>query len=337
MAMVCTMILHIIEVVFLRVYLSCRGLHEPVPAGFNKEQKALARERLKLLVPFVPVREPMSLGRRIWFHIRGLIGVFLDIPAMQRRRLAGNDQDFSPEVTQQLHRFPEYYRRNFHYQTDGYFTLESAQRYDMQYELIFLGIGQRIRLVAATHLCRFLPQGRAYKMLEVGSGTGNLGAIMAGLYPESDILLTDPSLPYLRHAKVKYPHVAIREFPTFLENLDFARDESLDALFSGFLFHELPLSIVPKAMSEAYRVLKPGAFMLIVDSSQDCDGEENHFGLDQFEQTYHEPYYREFRGSSVQEAMVEAGFEVVYHQMLCFTKVVIGKKLACASSTGIGP
>jgi len=320
------MLLHVFEVIVLRVYLTCRGLPEPVPAAFNKEQKTLVRQRLKLLVPFVSVSEPLPLWRRVWLHMGGFIRVFLDLPLMQRRRLAQNDQDFSREVQAELGGFPDYYCKNFHYQTDGYFTMESARRYDMQYELIFLGVGQKIRRTAATHLHRFLPAGQAYRMVEVGAGPGNLGAVMQGLYPEADIVLTDPSVPYLRYAQEKYPHMAIRETPTFLENLDFLEAARVDVVFSGFLFHELPLSVVPKGMAEAFRVLKPGGYMFILDSSQDCDGEENHFGLDQFEQTYHEPYYSEFRTSSVEEGLEEAGFKVIYHQMLFFSKVVIAQK-----------
>ena len=141
MGLVCTMFVHVIEVVIVRVYLWCRGLPEPTPPTFTSDEQKLIRQRLRALVPFVPVSDPTPFLSRVRLHLLGFTRVAMDIANMQRRRIAQNDTDFSPEVVAELHRFPEYYRKNFHYQTDGYFTLASARRYDMQYEFIFLGVG----------------------------------------------------------------------------------------------------------------------------------------------------------------------------------------------------
>ena len=326
MGLVCTMFVHVIEVVIVRVYLWCRGLPEPTPPAFTSDEQKLIRQRLRALVPFVPVSDPTPFLSRVRLHLLGLMRVAMDIATMQRRRIAQNDTDFSAEVVAELHRFPEYYRKNFHYQTDGYFTLASARRYDMQYELIFLGVGQRIRRVAATQLRRFMPPDQPYAMMEVGAGPGNLGAIMQGLFPGTEVLLTDPSVPYLRYALEKYPHMKIRAEPTFIEDLGFVESGSLDVLMSGFLFHELPEPIMQKGMAESARVLKSGGFVFILDSSQDHDGQENHFALNQFEGTYHEPYYDTFRACSLEALLEEAGLQVVHHEMLFFSKVVIAKK-----------
>ncbi|MEC9464747.1 MAG: class I SAM-dependent methyltransferase [Myxococcota bacterium] len=326
MGLLCSMVVHVLEAASLRAYLWVLGLPEPIPPSLTSEQRRLIRTRLRSLVPYVPVKDPTSWPRRVLSHIRGLYRVWRDIPAMQRRRLAKNDTDFSPEVAAELHRFPDYYCKNFHYQTNGYFTLESARLYDMQYELIFLGVGQRIRLVAATQLRRFLPAGKPYAMMEVGAGSGNLGTIMQSLYPGTEVLLTDRSVPYLHRALEKYPHMNIRAEPTFVKRLDFVPDCHLDVVMSGFLFHEIPHQVIPKAMAEMGRVLRPGGFAFILDSSQDHDGEENHFALDQFEGTFHEPYYPEFRASSLESLLADAGMVVVYQQLHFFSKVVIAQK-----------
>ena len=40
-------------------------------------------------------------------------------------------------------RLPDYYLQNFHYQSDGYLIVESAQLYDYQVEVLFTGGGKR--------------------------------------------------------------------------------------------------------------------------------------------------------------------------------------------------
>ena len=51
---------------------------------------------------------------------------------------------------------PEYFKRNYHYQTDGYFSFDSAMRYDHQIELLFLGTGHIMRKVAYAELANIL-------------------------------------------------------------------------------------------------------------------------------------------------------------------------------------
>ena len=44
-----------------------------------------------------------------------------------------------------LSAFPDYYLRNFHYQTGGYLSERSAKLYDQQVEVLFIGSADAMR------------------------------------------------------------------------------------------------------------------------------------------------------------------------------------------------
>lgn len=318
--------LHQAEFLALRVVTWLAGAALPAPPPLTAAQRSLAFDRIRALVPLVPTPQPLSWWVRAQRHLRALAAVTLDAPAMARRRLAAEDRDFPPQIEAALGDFPVYYRRNFHHQTDGYLSVQSGRRYDLQFELVFSGIGHRVRRTAASHLTRFLHPGRAYRMLECGSGTGDLGAIVRGLYPESDLLCTDPSLPYLEVLREKYPSLQTRREPTFMEDLSFAEDRSLDLVFAGFVFHELPPEVAARALDEAFRVLEPGGMLLLLDSSQATDGEENAFALDRFAEEFYEPWFADYRPRSLQADVAEHGFELLHAELVYFSKVVVARR-----------
>ncbi|MEQ9666932.1 MAG: ubiquinone biosynthesis protein UbiE [Coleofasciculus sp. G2-EDA-02] len=55
---------------------------------------------------------------------------WLDMPNRWERTYQNRFQEFSPEI--EIENYPNYYRRNFHYQTDGYLSDTSANLYDLQ-------------------------------------------------------------------------------------------------------------------------------------------------------------------------------------------------------------
>jgi len=251
--------------------------------------------------------------------------VFSDIQKMLYRKEAKNDNDIPDSLLKRYQHCPAYYLKNYHHQTDGYLSEASARRYDFQYEIVFLGLGETARTVACSQLLRFLNNKKHYSMLELGSGTGNFGAIMQDYYPQSDILITDPSIDYLNHARRKFPHLNIRHQTTFAENLSFVRDTSYDVIFSSFVFHEIPQEYISQAFTEIKRCLKSGGYVLMLDSSQDHDGEENLFAIDQFAESFHEPYFDAYRKSPLENHFAQQGIAVVYSQMILFSKLLIGR------------
>jgi ubiquinone/menaquinone biosynthesis C-methylase UbiE len=320
------LLLYFVETRFIRLLLWILRLPLTPEHRMTADEKALLRARLRELVPEVRVRDPLSPARRLWLHVTGMLLLLGDITALQRRRARKDDEDWTDEVRAKLPPLRPYYRKNYHYQTDGYLSVASARRYDLQLEMVFIGIGQRIRHVGASLLPRFLPRGGRYEMLECGSGTGDLGAIVQAHYPESSVLITDPSVDYLRWATRKYPRLRARFEPTFIEDLSFCASGSQDLVFSSFVFHEIPPEDARVGLAEAARVLKAGGHFLLIDAPQDRDGAENLFALDAFAATYHEPYFVEWRGYSIEDELARAGFTVVHRGMLLFSKLVIARK-----------
>jgi ubiquinone/menaquinone biosynthesis C-methylase UbiE len=319
-------LLYFVETRLLRLFLWIMRLPMTPEPRVTADQRTLILARLRELVPEVRVRDPLSPARRLWFHVTGLLLLIGDITTLQRRRARKNDEDWTDEARAKLPPLRPYYRKNYHYQTDGYLSVASARRYDLQLEMVFIGLGQRIRHVGAALLPRFLPRGGRYEMLECGSGTGDLGAIVQAHYPESSVLITDPSVDYLRWATRKYPSLRARFEPTFFEDLSFCASASQDLVFSSFVFHEIPQADTRLGLAEAARVLKAGGHFMLIDAPQDHDGAENLFALDAFASTFHEPYFVEWRAASIEDELARAGFTIVHRQMLLFSKLLIARK-----------
>ena len=53
-------------------------------------------------------------------------------------------------------RYPAYYRRTFHWQTDGYFTEHSAEVYELGVELLFRGTADVMRRQIIPPVTRFI-------------------------------------------------------------------------------------------------------------------------------------------------------------------------------------
>ncbi|MER2266788.1 class I SAM-dependent methyltransferase, partial [Methylobacterium oxalidis] len=68
---------------------------------------------------------------------------FQDLPEVHRRRENGEHKEVLSEATRGKR--PRYYLQNFHFQSGGWMTDDSAQRYDTQVEVLFNGSANAIR------------------------------------------------------------------------------------------------------------------------------------------------------------------------------------------------
>ena len=55
---------------------------------------------------------------------------------------------------------PDYYLQNFHFQSGGWLTEDSAHRYDTQVEVLFKGTANAMRRMALPELARDFPRPR---------------------------------------------------------------------------------------------------------------------------------------------------------------------------------
>lgn len=261
-------------------------------------------------------------------HFLRFPAMFKEGIAMARRRNEKNAHGFSEEAKELLNELPEYYRRNFHFQGDGYLSEKSAELYEHQVEVLFVGAADAMRrLIIQPLKDRFGDtNGEGLTFLELGAGTGRATKFVRLAFPKAKIIALDLSAPYLKRAQKQ-----LKRFPRhdFIE-ADAAQlplvSESVDAVYSVFMFHELPQKERERVIREAMRVLKPGGFHGLVDSLQKGDAPEFDQALDQFPKDFHEPFYKNYAAHPMEEILGENGVRNVRHDLGFFSKVVWGEK-----------
>jgi ubiquinone/menaquinone biosynthesis C-methylase UbiE len=216
---------------------------------------------------------------------------FSDLPAIHERREHGRRREVLTEDIRGKR--PEYYLQNFHFQSGGWMTEESARRYDTQVEVLFNGSANATRRQALLPLHEVFARRdqRTLRLLDVGCGTGRFLDFAKQAWPRLPALGIDMSESYLAEAR---RHLKRRGWTRFLvakgEALPLAA-ESQDAVTSIFVFHELPPDVRRASFAEFARVLKLGGRLVLVDSLQFGDEPDYDGMLELFPQNFHEPYY----------------------------------------------
>lgn len=261
---------------------------------------------------------------------RRFIEILRDGMQIARRRSKKSHSDFSPASKQLEEGLPEYYTRNFHFQTDGYLSDESAELYEHQVEILFAGAADAMRRLLIPLLKnQNLGDGEGMQFLELGCGTGRLTKFMALAFPKARIIAIDPSDAYLQKAKQRLSKFERVNFAQgFAEKLNF-KNETFDLVYSCFLFHELPKAVRVSVQKESARVLKPEGLLGIVDSLQLGDNPEFDWALQQFPVDFHEPFYKDYSVSPLVELMETTGYSIQQNQQQGFlSKALLGRKIS---------
>ena len=98
-------------------------------------------------------------------------------------------------------------------------------------------------------------------------------------------------------------------------------DASIDFAASSFLMHELPQEVRVQALAEMARAIKPGGLIVIVDSIQKGDQPSWDGLLDLFPHYFHEPYYADYVGGSLEALAADAGLTAVASERAFLSKV----------------
>ncbi len=256
--------------------------------------------------------------------------ILLDAFSISRRRLAKKNHDFNQEAEQYLRDVPDYFRRNFHFQTGGYLTEKSADLYEHQVEILFSGAADAMRRLLLAPMKEHFPnsQGEGLHFLEVAGGTGRLSRFVKLTFPKAKITVLDLSHPYLKKAQENLAEFSKVDFiQGDAAALPF-KDQQFDAVISCFLFHELPYEERKRVLSEAVRVTKPGGFCGLVDSLQNEDRSEFDWALKQFPVDFHEPFYKNYLQNPMEGLLQQAGFEKVERKVGFFSKAVYGRNIS---------
>lgn len=254
--------------------------------------------------------------------------MFADAPAAMERR-STRDATTESEV-EGAERLPEYYRQDFHFQTGGYLTEDSARLYDAQVETLFMGAAGPMRRAALAGLLHAV-QGRdqrTLRILDVACGTGRLLRQMRLALPAARLTGLDLSASYLTEAR---SHCAGLRPLTWVEgnaeHLPF-EDGGFDALTCVYLFHELPPQVRRTVAREMARVLRPGGVVVFMDSIQHGDHAMFDALLDAFPVRFHEPYFRHYTVDDLGAIFAEAGLEPLRTKRAFLSKVVVARKPA---------
>jgi ubiquinone/menaquinone biosynthesis C-methylase UbiE len=230
--------------------------------------------------------------------------------------------------------YPAYYRRTFHWQTDGYFSERSAALYDAGVELLFRGTADVMRRQVlppiSKHVAALAAAGRSradIHIADIACGTGSLLKQLALTCPQTTISGLDLSPFYVAHARRENRDTGITVNAGNAEAMPYA-DNSLDALTCVYLFHELPRAARRNVVREMFRVLRPGGVIALEDSAQLSDSATLGPVLSNFPVEFHEPYYREYLSDDLAAICTEAGFIVESSRPHLVAKVVIAHKPA---------
>jgi ubiquinone/menaquinone biosynthesis C-methylase UbiE len=251
---------------------------------------------------------------------------FEDLPNIHGRRKRRAKTEVLTEETRGKR--PRYYLQNFHFQSGGWMTDDSAERYDTQVEVLFNGTANATRRQALPQLREVFAgrDQRKLKLLDIGCGTGRFLDAVKQAWPRLPMLGLDMSEAYIRYAKRQLKRWAWIRFIVGKAEAAPLPDNSQDAVTSTFLFHELPPKIRRIVFSECARVLKPGGRLVIVDSLQRGDRPDYEGILELFPQNYHEPYYESYISEDFCELGANCGLAYIRTVNAFVSKVMVFDK-----------
>jgi ubiquinone/menaquinone biosynthesis C-methylase UbiE len=251
---------------------------------------------------------------------------FEDLPEIHRRRENRAHNEVLAEGTRRKR--PRYYLQNFHFQTGGWMTDDSASRYDTQVEVLFNGTANVTRRQALPQLHEVFAgrDQRKLRLLDIGCGTGRFLDSLKQVWPRLPTLGLDMSEPYVKHARHHLKRWSrINLTVGNAESLP-VPDESQDAVTSIFLFHELPPKVRRIVFRECARVLKPGGRLVLVDSLQRGDRPDYEGLLELFPQNYHEPYYKSYTREDFSALATSCGLTHIRDVKAFVSKVMVFDK-----------
>jgi len=295
---------------------------EPPPAGFVRRAwlQAFEKEAADVAAGLYPAMDDRPADPVA--AIRRTADFITDAMAVEARRRRGDGAEVRAEAPAS---YPAYYRQNFHFQSGGWFTADSAGRYEVQVEALFAGTAGAMRRRALSLLAKAWKtrDHRGLAVLDLACGAGGFLGDLASAFPRARLLGLDLSPAYLGQACAVAPGAAFVQGKA--EQLPFA-DASLDAITSVYLFHELPPKVRTAAAAEIARVLKPGGQFAFADSIQPVDEPRLGRLLEAFPAYFHEPYYASYASTDLDDLFGSVGLRRRGADTAFLTKAVLFEK-----------
>jgi ubiquinone/menaquinone biosynthesis C-methylase UbiE len=251
---------------------------------------------------------------------------FEDLPDVHRRRERRDVRQVLTEDTRGKR--PNYYLQNFHFQSGGWLTPESAQRYDTQVEVLLNGSANATRRQALLPLHEVFTgrDQRRLKLLDVGCGTGRFLDSFKQAWPRLPALGIDLSEAYLGEAKQHLKQWCWIDLLVGNAEALPVKSESQDAVTNIFMLHELPPKVRRVVFREFARVLKRGGRLVVVDSLQLGDAPDYDGMLELFPRSYHEPYYTSYLKEDFRDIAAACGLAHLRDVNAFVSKVMVFAK-----------
>ena len=254
---------------------------------------------------------------------------FQDTEEVSRRQAARRGREVFDEALAE--KYPRYYLQNFHYQSDGWMSAASAERYDMQVETLFTGAAAAMRRQALPAIGRAIG-GRdpgSLRLLDLACGTGAFLAEVKANWPLLNTTALDLSPAYLGKARTVLANFRNIDFVEANAEATGLPDAGFDLVTAVYLFHELPAAARARVAAEAARLLKPGGTLILVDSIQYGDRPGLDLLLEAFPEAFHEPYYDSYCRQDPRALFAAAGLERAEVDALAFlSKILVFRKPA---------
>ena len=275
-------------------------------------------------------RSPLYYAPQTVRFVREAVGALT-----RRKRQAEEDKQIWLGASTEL--YPDYYLNNFHYQTDGWFSAESAATYEVSTETLFLGRQDAMQRTALPVLLEHSKRirGRPMRVLEIACGTGRFMTFCRDNLPrDAEYTAIDLSPFYLEKAREndnewrrlrRDSNIAPAQLiQTKAENLPF-QAEKFDAVLCVYLFHELPREIRSQVVQEMSRVVKPGGVVILTDSLQKGDRPVLDKNIGNF-QNMNEPFYTDYIEDYLPDHFARAGLKPISKTVRSVTKTLAFKK-----------
>ena len=112
------------------------------------------------------------------------------------------------------------------------------------------------------------------QVLEIGCGTGNLTVMLKQRHPRTDVVALDPDAHALDIArqKAERAHGTIQWVQGFGDAIPYP-DSSFDRVLSSFMLHHLTQDEQRATLTDAFRVLRSGGSMHVVDFAAPGEGQ----------------------------------------------------------------